>query len=218
MLLLDVARFKYPPHWVTVGELFSAMQPLDSVTGRPRGFILLRRNTDAPAHASALRPTLDAVAFQAAADALAATALPQDASPLDIVGAFVSHFSGVPPIEWRSLDVGATADALALKAARDVTLTKELAARPLARVVAQCLGGETPQNGEAVALFTAALLAGAKHLRLPGSAALERLDRAVAAEVMGDALAVEIAQLRRQAATLAAFNKQCIGGCCKMGC
>jgi hypothetical protein len=29
-----VARFKYPPHWVTTAELFQAMLPLDAVTGR----------------------------------------------------------------------------------------------------------------------------------------------------------------------------------------
>lgn len=42
-LLLDVARFKYPPHWVPVPMLFSAMQPVDPATGRSRGYLLLER-------------------------------------------------------------------------------------------------------------------------------------------------------------------------------
>jgi glutathione gamma-glutamylcysteinyltransferase len=42
-LVLDVARFKYPPHWVSVERLWQAMHPVDAVTGRPRGFMVLRR-------------------------------------------------------------------------------------------------------------------------------------------------------------------------------
>jgi glutathione gamma-glutamylcysteinyltransferase len=42
-LLLDVARFKYPPHWVPVPALVSAMQAVDPATGRPRGYLELRR-------------------------------------------------------------------------------------------------------------------------------------------------------------------------------
>ncbi|GIL66083.1 hypothetical protein Vafri_19692 [Volvox africanus] len=41
VLILDVARFKYSPHWVRVDELIEAMGMLDPAIGRPRGFILL---------------------------------------------------------------------------------------------------------------------------------------------------------------------------------
>jgi glutathione gamma-glutamylcysteinyltransferase len=41
-LVLDVARFKYPPHWVAVEQLWRAMQPVDPASGRPRGWMLLR--------------------------------------------------------------------------------------------------------------------------------------------------------------------------------
>ena len=44
-LILDVARFKYSSHWVTVGSLFSAMRTRDSATGRSRGFIELERGS-----------------------------------------------------------------------------------------------------------------------------------------------------------------------------
>jgi phytochelatin synthase len=43
LLVLDVARFKYPPHWVELPVMFDAMRGLDPVTGRPRGWLALRR-------------------------------------------------------------------------------------------------------------------------------------------------------------------------------
>ncbi len=43
VLVLDVARFKYPPHWVSAERLWRAMQPVDPATGRPRGWMVLRR-------------------------------------------------------------------------------------------------------------------------------------------------------------------------------
>ena len=41
-LILDVARFKYPPHWVPVEALWRAMQRHDDTTGKPRGYLVLR--------------------------------------------------------------------------------------------------------------------------------------------------------------------------------
>ncbi|CAG8660332.1 8676_t:CDS:2 [Acaulospora morrowiae] len=43
-LVLDVARFKYPPYFASVDLLFDAMQPLDKVTNLPRGYFLLSSN------------------------------------------------------------------------------------------------------------------------------------------------------------------------------
>jgi glutathione gamma-glutamylcysteinyltransferase len=43
VLILDVARFKYSPHWVRVEDLFRAMQDVDPVTSRSRGWIELER-------------------------------------------------------------------------------------------------------------------------------------------------------------------------------
>jgi glutathione gamma-glutamylcysteinyltransferase len=42
-LVLDVARFKYPPHWESAQRLWSAMQPVDPATGRSRGWMTLKR-------------------------------------------------------------------------------------------------------------------------------------------------------------------------------
>ncbi len=44
-LVLDVARFKYPPHWTPVTALFDAMRSIDPVTGHARGWVVLRRRT-----------------------------------------------------------------------------------------------------------------------------------------------------------------------------
>jgi glutathione gamma-glutamylcysteinyltransferase len=49
VLLLDVARFKYPPHWVPLAKLHEAMQATDSETGRPRGWVVLVRRMKATA-------------------------------------------------------------------------------------------------------------------------------------------------------------------------
>ena len=41
-LILDVARYKYPPVWVKAAALFDAMNTADSANGnRTRGFVLI---------------------------------------------------------------------------------------------------------------------------------------------------------------------------------
>ncbi|CAA7050297.1 unnamed protein product [Microthlaspi erraticum] len=42
-LILDVARFKYPPHWVPLKLLWDAMDSIDQSTGKRRGFMLISR-------------------------------------------------------------------------------------------------------------------------------------------------------------------------------
>lgn len=37
VLILDVARFKYPPHWVPLPLLWEAMNTTDEKTGQQRG-------------------------------------------------------------------------------------------------------------------------------------------------------------------------------------
>ncbi|XP_048765523.2 glutathione gamma-glutamylcysteinyltransferase-like [Ostrea edulis] len=45
VLMLDTARFKYPPHWVSVELLWDAMHALDKSTGEPRGYLTVRQKT-----------------------------------------------------------------------------------------------------------------------------------------------------------------------------
>lgn len=47
VLVLDVARFKYPPHWVPLPRLAAAMRTIDPTTGRRRGWLSLRRREGA---------------------------------------------------------------------------------------------------------------------------------------------------------------------------
>lgn len=54
VLLLDVARFKYPPHWLSGEALWRAMHAPDPAVGRARGWLSLR----ARAHGVALGFTL----------------------------------------------------------------------------------------------------------------------------------------------------------------
>ena len=48
VLVLDVARFKYPPYWVSVSTLWDAMAPVDEATGEARGYVLLRAEATCP--------------------------------------------------------------------------------------------------------------------------------------------------------------------------
>ena len=41
ILVLDVARFKYPPHWVQLPLLYEAMRKIDTTTGETRGWVTL---------------------------------------------------------------------------------------------------------------------------------------------------------------------------------
>ena len=38
-LVLDVARFKYPPYFVPLPLLYESMRAADAATGRPRGYL-----------------------------------------------------------------------------------------------------------------------------------------------------------------------------------
>ena len=40
-LLLDVAKFKYPPTWVNLSDLLAAMQSVDSDSGKSRGLVVV---------------------------------------------------------------------------------------------------------------------------------------------------------------------------------
>nr|AFK47465.1 unknown [Lotus japonicus] len=42
-LILDVARFKYPPHWIPLTHLWEGMNYVDESTGKTRGFMLISR-------------------------------------------------------------------------------------------------------------------------------------------------------------------------------
>ncbi len=43
VLILDVARYRYPSVWVPVADLWAAIRTLDSTSGRSRGLVTIRR-------------------------------------------------------------------------------------------------------------------------------------------------------------------------------
>ncbi|KAJ2996880.1 hypothetical protein HDV02_006055 [Globomyces sp. JEL0801] len=45
VLILDTARFKYPSYFVSARTLYEAMSPIDSVTGLPRGYLILTKGS-----------------------------------------------------------------------------------------------------------------------------------------------------------------------------
>ncbi|RZC52149.1 hypothetical protein C5167_020575 [Papaver somniferum] len=57
-LILDTARFKYPPHWVPVTLLWEAMNTIDEATGHHRGYELL---SDVHAYLKAFEDTIFAL-------------------------------------------------------------------------------------------------------------------------------------------------------------
>jgi glutathione gamma-glutamylcysteinyltransferase len=44
VLILDTARFKYPPYWVPVRDLYRSMIPIDIVTGESRGYFVVTKS------------------------------------------------------------------------------------------------------------------------------------------------------------------------------
>lgn len=96
-LVLDVARFKYPPHWAPIARLHAGMATIDPDTGRSRGWIRLDR---APAPGPALlRLTLGPDGLGAARAALDRV---RAAGPVDraaVLEALAADHTLVPRVE-----------------------------------------------------------------------------------------------------------------------
>lgn len=45
LLIMDVARFKYPPHWAPLSLLFESTLSKDPETGKSRGFMILQKSS-----------------------------------------------------------------------------------------------------------------------------------------------------------------------------
>lgn len=85
VLLLDVARFKYPPHWVPLPRLFEAMSTIDDASQQSRGWLVFDAATASRALYFALAPeTHVSDLFARTRDRLRGTL----ASARDVPGAF----------------------------------------------------------------------------------------------------------------------------------
>lgn len=56
VLIMDVARFKYPPHWASLRDVAEGMRSVDEDTGRPRGYLHLRAHPPADDGRAQLKP------------------------------------------------------------------------------------------------------------------------------------------------------------------
>lgn len=43
VLIMDVARYKYPPHWVHISDLHKAINSIDSSNGEYRGYLMCKK-------------------------------------------------------------------------------------------------------------------------------------------------------------------------------
>ncbi len=57
VLVLDVAQFKYPPHWVPVEQLWQAMCSQDTDTQAPRGYLVIDKAPPLPTDDADSDPT-----------------------------------------------------------------------------------------------------------------------------------------------------------------
>lgn len=158
VLLLDVARFKYPPHWVRSDALWRAMHAFDPAVNRSRGWLSLRGR----AHGVALGFTLRCIdaSWQELAARIEAAHLQLTAA--DDLGALLRALRPIAStIELRSPTTAAHEQALA--AARAA-----LSALPLYERVCAELSDE-PHLAEVVTLLLLASrerLAPAQHVEL----------------------------------------------------
>ncbi len=109
-LVLDVARFKYPPHWVSAERLWRAMQPIDPATGRARGWLGMRRRARSSALSFSVRCA--GQSWRGLSHSLTGViaALGLSASPAALARAMLPLASH---LEFRAADIAAHQEALA---------------------------------------------------------------------------------------------------------
>lgn len=190
VLLLDVARFKYPPHWVRGDALWRAMHALDPAAGRSRGWLTLR----ARAHGVALGFTLrcSEASWQVLAERLEA-AYRELANAADLPALIRALQPIASAVELRTPTTPAHAQALAGARAA-------LTALPLyGRVHA-----ELAQGADAAEVITLLLLASRELLAAAQLAELREITLATLAQPLDDELRNLGAQI---AAVLAAHAR-----------
>mgnify|MGYP000561864178 CR=1 FL=1 len=206
VLVLDVARFKYPPHWVSLPALHTAMQPLDPATGRPRGWVDLRRS-DRPVSLLFTARCVGDGNFAAFADGLARLrARLHDAAPRDLSATLRVILTAATSLsivlERRGLALAEHADAA------DALLT-DLRSVPLHATVA---AADPPLDADAATLLILALPADLAS-SLPTGARADWL-AAVDPDRLPASVRGECEYIRRQLADLCALAP---GACARCG-
>jgi glutathione gamma-glutamylcysteinyltransferase len=134
-LVLDVARFKYPPHWVPLETLHRATLAIDPATGRSRGWVLL----SAAARPTALGLTMrcDELSISTIAELISqARHAVASAAPADLFHAASTYLNAIAPlasaiVERPYRDEMSTEQANALRTELSESTAADLAARAL---------------------------------------------------------------------------------------
>jgi glutathione gamma-glutamylcysteinyltransferase len=206
VLVLDVARFKYPPHWVPVKMLWQAMLPIDPVTGKSRGFFELSRAGDVPPTVLSMVcaenekwPAAAAALSTALPDALTEAGTTTEAGATELTTVLAGILKRVSPAVFATLVVP-TANRSAEEPAREEVLAA-LRATPLFGIV-RTLDRHEP-DGSSPELATLMLLALPPSVfpRAPGST----LERCLDTGNLPPAVRAEVLGLRAQIAALVAY-------------
>jgi glutathione gamma-glutamylcysteinyltransferase len=179
VLVLDVARFKYPPHWVSTEQLWRAMQPIDAATGHPRGWLTLRGRGQGIALGYSIRCAGES--WQGLARRFAAVASELARAP-DLAALARASAPLVEHIELRTPQ--APAHQQALEHARAV-----LREHPVYAAAVEAIGGERAETVTLLLLVMAELLEPEQRALLGAPAAV--------------GLAEELESLRAQLAAVA---------------
>ena len=182
-LILDVARFKYPPHWVSVERLWQATHPIDPATGEARGWIVFHPRAQGIALGFSIR--CDGESWHGLAERLSA-AIADLSSATGVASLAQAIVPLVSHLELRMPTAPAHLEALASAqiALRDL---------PLHREIVKTIGAE---RAEAVTLL---MLAIGDTLTPPHRAILDELTNPLSAH---PALAGEVSNVRAQLAAL----------------
>lgn len=126
-LILDVARFKYPPHWTSIERLWRATHAIDPATGRARGWLVFRPRAQGIALGFSIR--CDGESWQGLAERLSGvvdnlSSATDVASLARAIVPFVSH------LELRMPSAPAHSEAVtrARSALRELPLYREVVA------------------------------------------------------------------------------------------
>ena len=209
-LVLDVARFKYPPHWVPVQALWEAMKPPDPATKKPRGWVVLTRR---PSGASVLFRLSDtripwaSIARRLLVEVPAALRASSPRSAAEIVDALVEVLSTDASAVLAQLPTGLDAPSSAHEAQASALLA-QLRRAPLFAAVERASSARAPDASPRLAeLLTALTLGLPDHvfsaLDPDARAALARLREVDPADAV---LSAEVEALREQIGALAAAS------------
>jgi len=178
VLVLDVARFKYPPHWIAAERLWQAMHAIDPATGRSRGWIALR-----PARGVSLGFTLSCEGDDLKGFARQLSSVVEELGPAARIEELAAAF--VPLAAHVSVRVpNSRAHEEAIRVARNALRTLDVFSR-----VERFVGAEHAEAATLLLLATADRLAPARR---------DELTAIVAEAAHDESLAAELASLRTQ--------------------